>query len=244
MFRIPTPALLTILAFGLISCARNPENILLDAAKRGDAKVVRESLQKGIDANSQDRFGTTALMIAAREGHAEIVQILLEKNANVNLQNSSGMTALMNASFGGYMEIVKALLEKGADVNAHNTAYMTAAKWADQKGHKEIADYLEAEEKKVLTKKEAEQPGLVAFKKAGDLLVTLGAVNVSAKHASAALEDGTALETGGTYIYRDRKTGKAISYRILRITGVVVAQYEGQQYEIKLNGPEPSFFKE
>ena len=51
-------------------------------------------LKTGVDANTKDKYGYTALMYGTYKGHTEIVNMLLEAGADVNAKNRYGETAL------------------------------------------------------------------------------------------------------------------------------------------------------
>nr|CAD1819876.1 unnamed protein product [Ananas comosus var. bracteatus] len=72
-----------------------PENLdatmqLLFMACRGDAKGVEDLLKDGVDVNSIDLDGRTALHIAACEGHADVVRLLLSYRANIDARDRWG----------------------------------------------------------------------------------------------------------------------------------------------------------
>ncbi|MBA0779807.1 hypothetical protein Gotri_004012, partial [Gossypium trilobum] len=74
-----------------------PENLdatmqLLFMACRGDAKGVEDLLNEGVDVNSIDLDGRTALHIAACEGHVEVVKLLLVRKANIDARDRWGST--------------------------------------------------------------------------------------------------------------------------------------------------------
>lgn len=77
-----------------------PENLdatmqLLFMACRGDVKGVEDLLnEEGIDVNSIDLDGRTALHIAACEGHVEVVKLLLSRKANIDARDRWGSTVL------------------------------------------------------------------------------------------------------------------------------------------------------
>jgi len=66
---------------------------LLDAAGRGDTALVVELLKAGLDVNSGDSIGTTALMRAVRGCHLETIRALLDLGADLSPENSLGYTA-------------------------------------------------------------------------------------------------------------------------------------------------------
>ena len=92
---------------------------LLDAAKRGDAAVVRALLEEGADPNFARGDGLTALHAAARGGHPEVVEVLVGAGAATGATTRIGdYTPLHLAGGGGHAAAVGALLEAGADPGA------------------------------------------------------------------------------------------------------------------------------
>lgn len=74
-----------------------PENLdstmqLLFMACQGDVGGVQDLLDEGIDVNSIDLDGRTALHIAACEGHVEVVKLLLSRKANIDARDRWGST--------------------------------------------------------------------------------------------------------------------------------------------------------
>ena len=138
MSRTFTIALALVLLAPLMACAKAPEDLsprdarrelekwevkyspeeFLNRANMGDTNAVKLFLVTGMDPDTRDNRGMTALMMAAREGHdpdhTEIVKALLKKGADVNAKNEDGKTALMYASEGGHLTIEQLLKEAGA----------------------------------------------------------------------------------------------------------------------------------
>ncbi len=82
---------------------------LLIAASAGDAQALRELLAKGVNVNSTDQSGMTALILTAFQGHLKCVELLLLHGADVNLRTTYGMTPLKAATSKGHQSIVKVL---------------------------------------------------------------------------------------------------------------------------------------
>ncbi|RWR71898.1 Protein kinase domain-containing protein [Cinnamomum micranthum f. kanehirae] len=96
-----------------------PENLdatmqLLFMASRGDAKGVEDLLGDGIDVNSIDLDGRTALHIAACEGHVDVVKLLVGRRANIDARDRWGSTAAADAKYYGNVEVYNFLKARGA----------------------------------------------------------------------------------------------------------------------------------
>ncbi|CAA7396615.1 unnamed protein product [Spirodela intermedia] len=87
---------------------------LLFMACNGDLQGVEDLLREGIDVNSVDLDGRTALHIAACEGHIEVVKLLLNRKANIDARDRWGSTAANDAKFYGNVEVYKLLRSRGA----------------------------------------------------------------------------------------------------------------------------------
>ncbi|XP_077225674.1 integrin-linked protein kinase 1-like isoform X2 [Tasmannia lanceolata] len=89
---------------------------LLFMASRGDVKGVEDLLKGGIDVNSIDLDGRTALHIAGCEGHVDVVKLLLSRKANIDARDRWGSTAAADAKYYGNVEVYNILKARGAKV--------------------------------------------------------------------------------------------------------------------------------
>ena len=128
----------------------------VDRAGKGHYRAVKALLDAGMDVNSVDENGDTALMrvsiadvkgTPAEMGNTPlaIVKLLLENGADVNAIDEKGQTVLKIAMF-WYLDvridIVKLLIESGADINVRTSGGMTALVWAAREGHTDIVKLL------------------------------------------------------------------------------------------------------
>ena len=96
--------LTTIAAVLLVGCG-NPEadRALLEAAKDGNIKAVKQHLAAGADVNAKGWFKLTLHIV---------------EGANVNEETYNDWTPLHWAAYRDHKEIVELLIAEGADVNA------------------------------------------------------------------------------------------------------------------------------
>jgi len=100
---------------------------LMKAAYLGEAKKVKDLVEKGEDVNAQDAYGWTAVRYAVRNRQLDSVQALLDMGADVNIGSKTGRTPLMSAAGNGLEEMCKLLVEQGdADIMAADDGGKTA----------------------------------------------------------------------------------------------------------------------
>lgn len=87
----------------------------LTNAQKGNKKVVELFLQAGMNVNTINENGQTALMLSALNGHINTVKLLIKHGAYIDLIDKSGDTALSLASKANHTDIVKLL--KKAEIN-------------------------------------------------------------------------------------------------------------------------------
>ncbi|WP_180018692.1 MULTISPECIES: ankyrin repeat domain-containing protein [unclassified Acinetobacter] len=73
-------------------------------ASVGDVEQVEQGLQEGLDVNSADEEGYSALQAAAENDHLEVVKLLVSKGADVD--HRSTYTALELAEMAGNKDVV------------------------------------------------------------------------------------------------------------------------------------------
>ena len=92
------------LAFLLITAACSPafaNDALIRAVQSGDAVSVAAMLKQGVDVNSPEANGTTALHWAVYRQNAALVKRLLAAGANASAVNQFGSTPMQEAALIG-----------------------------------------------------------------------------------------------------------------------------------------------
>jgi uncharacterized protein len=93
-----------------------------DAAMAGDEEMVKGLLEQGVDVNSSQGDGMSALHWAALRGDVEMAKVLLYAGANVKASTRIGnYTPLFLAAKAGNAAMVRTLLDAGADASAVTT---------------------------------------------------------------------------------------------------------------------------
>ena len=86
--------------------------------KSDDFDEVKKLLAEGVDPNSRDAKGITALMTTS---DIDVAKLLIEHGADVNMQDKKGWTALHYcAEDSDYEEMAKFLIKNNADINIRN----------------------------------------------------------------------------------------------------------------------------
>ncbi len=77
-----------LIAAALALAAADVNQELLDAARSGDAAVVKSALEKGAAVEAKTSYGQTPLYLAAMSGHENIVKLLLDKGASTDVRDT------------------------------------------------------------------------------------------------------------------------------------------------------------
>jgi len=100
----------------------------LHSNKSQQTLIAKLLIERGLDINSTDNRGRTALFDLAKLFRPiEDLKLLLDSGAEVNTRDIDGKTPLMYAAYKNNVEAIKFLLDKGADPNlkdkSGNSAY-------------------------------------------------------------------------------------------------------------------------
>jgi uncharacterized protein len=118
--------------------SRDEDARLVEAAARGDLESVRQVLGRGVDVDSRDAQGRTAVTAAVYAGNLEMVQALIEAGADVDIQDDMRTNALLATGETGNAEILQAVLRADPDLTRTNRFGGTALIPAADRGHVEV----------------------------------------------------------------------------------------------------------
>uniref|UniRef100_A0A3B3SKH6 Ankyrin 1 n=1 Tax=Paramormyrops kingsleyae TaxID=1676925 RepID=A0A3B3SKH6_9TELE len=114
----------------------------LRAARSGNLDKAMDHIKNGIDINTANQKGNTALHIAALAGQERVVAELVNYGANVNAQSQKGFSPLYMAAQENHLEVVKFLLENGANQSLPTEDGFTPLAVALQQGHENVVALL------------------------------------------------------------------------------------------------------
>ncbi|GBG89237.1 hypothetical protein CBR_g48945 [Chara braunii] len=118
-------------------------DLLITGARYGDEEDVTTALAAGVNPNSVDGLGRTALHMASANGHTNIVRILIGRNADVNAKNEELNTPLHWAALNGHKGVVEVLMEANANPAALNRYERTAVDEATQRGFQDVVNVID-----------------------------------------------------------------------------------------------------
>ncbi|MBE9210413.1 ankyrin repeat domain-containing protein [Nostoc sp. LEGE 06077] len=99
-----------------------------DAVFESDTNTVRELVAQGLDINSLNEDGSTAVHCAVNCGNVKMIKLLAELGADLNRLNEDGQTPLMSAIgiYAFQARALRALIGAGADLNYKDQEGYTA----------------------------------------------------------------------------------------------------------------------
>lgn len=113
------------------------------AIQGGHAAVVKQLLASGIDINSQDENGWTALFFAVERDDKSMSQHLIKSGIDVSIEGIEGQTALHMAIEKGDREIISALFTPRVNRKFEISQGQTPIQWALEKGYSSAAQIFE-----------------------------------------------------------------------------------------------------
>jgi uncharacterized protein len=132
MVRLVCAVAVSLMVWPAVAMAAGVDLSLIEAVKRGQRDAAVALLARGVDVNSREENGTTALHWAVRANDANLVAALLKTGADASAVNRYGMMPLWLAATNGSAPILEMLLDAGADPRSAlpegETVLMTAAR--------------------------------------------------------------------------------------------------------------------
>jgi hypothetical protein len=107
----------------------------LTAAAKNDSVTVQELLAQGVDIESRDANGCSALLLATHHNAIDVARILIDTGANVNVMDNITDSPYLYAGAEGRLEILRMALAHGADLASVNRYGGTALIPAAHHGH-------------------------------------------------------------------------------------------------------------
>ncbi|MGB5329755.1 MAG: ankyrin repeat domain-containing protein [Gammaproteobacteria bacterium] len=114
----------------------------LNAAVENDSVTVQELLAQGVDIESRDANGRSALLLATHHNAIDVARILIDTGANVNAMDNITDSPYLYAGAEGRLEILRMALAHGADLSSVNRYGGTALIPAAHHGHIETVQEL------------------------------------------------------------------------------------------------------
>lgn len=115
---------------------------LMEAIIRNKIELVKFLLKNGVDVNSIDVLGRTALTTAYKQQNNKIIELLEQYSPNIDLPGVDRNNALLIAAARGNNPEVLKLIKKGANINAVNSNGNNALIEAVRANHEETVKLL------------------------------------------------------------------------------------------------------
>jgi hypothetical protein len=127
----------------------------LKKGMKSNAKNARDLIAAGVNPETQDEDGWTALFYAASDGLVEQTRLLVnECNVNVDTVDEDGCSALWNAAYNNQRQTATILLSRGADLEllgkesgSASGGGIKASMAARRNNNPGLADMLDAEQR-------------------------------------------------------------------------------------------------
>ena len=118
-------------------------NLFFNAVKGGSLKEVEALLDEGLDIESEDHIGWSALIRASEGAHVSIVELLLRRHANPLHGTFGNRLPIHFAAECGHVEIVKILLPHDPrQLNSEDFTKQAPLHKAARQGRRAVVEYL------------------------------------------------------------------------------------------------------
>ncbi len=93
---------------------------LVDVVAEGNRAHALDMIEQGVDVNTLQSDGSSALLYAIYQDDLELVRALVDAGAQINQRNEYGASTMGEAAMLGNLDILTILLSNGADANLSN----------------------------------------------------------------------------------------------------------------------------
>lgn len=121
-----------------MSSASDQTTRFLSAAQAGELATLQQCLAAGVDLNSVNRQGTSAITLAAQHQHYACVEWLIEAGADINQQDNTCLNPFLLCCLGGDLTLLRLLLPAKPDLTRLTRFGGVGLTPACEKGHVEI----------------------------------------------------------------------------------------------------------
>lgn len=200
----------------------------LSAASSGDGDSIDLFIQAGMEIDSMDSGGNTALIKASSGGRIGAVEKVLGLGADPRHTNNVGRDALISASSKGFEDVARMLIDRGADTSLKDSEGWGALSIAAYNGHSSVVSLLAG----LSSAEELDDALLVAsFSGDGDVIDTLlnQGANINARSPENKTPLMIAAEGGKLDIVRVFLQNQANPYAVdgENLTAANLAEREG-----------------
>ena len=108
-------------AINFLPIIKNYTIPVMAAAKDNDIKLVKESIENGININTKYALDRTLLMVAAIYNSFEVAKLLIENGADLDTCDSAGDSAICYAAMNKSYEVAQLLCDAGAKLDFEAT---------------------------------------------------------------------------------------------------------------------------
>lgn len=110
----------------------------LAAAQSGDLATLQQCLAAGVDLNSVNRQGTSAITLAAQNQHYASVEWLTDAGADINQQDQTCLNPFLISCLSGDLKLLRLLLPAAPDLTRLTRFGGVGLTPACEKGHVDI----------------------------------------------------------------------------------------------------------
>lgn len=110
----------------------------LSAAEQGQIEILKDCLAKGVDIDTTNRQGRTAIIIASLNKHYECVSLLMKAGADINKQDQTCFNPFLISCLNNDLTLLRLILPAKPDLNVLSRFGGVGITPASEKGHVDI----------------------------------------------------------------------------------------------------------